>query len=75
MTAEEKLIQAIREALIEKHGEEFINLTEEEQNELIVGTMLDYVRALKADKWKKEPPLIGTAFILRLILLIFDTVD
>lgn len=50
MTAEEKLIQAIREALIEKHGEEFINLTEEEQNELIVGTMLDYVKALKAEK-------------------------
>lgn len=47
MTAEEKLIQAIREALIEKHGEEFINLSEEEQNELIVGTLLDYVKAEK----------------------------
>lgn len=50
MTTEEKLIQTIREALIEKHGKEFINLTEEEQNELIVGTMLDYVKTLKAKK-------------------------
>lgn len=50
MTAEEKLIQAIREALIEKHGEKFINLSEEDQNELIVGTMLDYVKALNAEK-------------------------
>lgn len=50
MTTEEKLIQTIREALIEKHGEEFINLTKEEQNELIVGTMLDYVKTLKAEK-------------------------
>lgn len=50
MTAEEKLIQAIREALIEKHGEEFINLTEEEQSELIVDTMSNYVKVLKAEK-------------------------
>lgn len=50
MTAKEKLIQSIREALIEKHGEEFTNLTEESQNELIVGTMLDYVKTLKAEK-------------------------
>jgi len=50
MTTEKKLIQSIREALIEKHGEEFINLIEEEQNELIVGTMMDYVKRLKAQK-------------------------
>lgn len=48
MSAEEKIILAIRDALIEKHGEEFLTLSEEEQNELIAGTMTDYIETLKA---------------------------
>ena len=35
MTAEEKIINLIRESLIEKHGEEFLELTEREQTLLI----------------------------------------
>lgn len=35
MTPEEKIIKAIREALIEEHGEEFLELSEREQNLLI----------------------------------------
>ena len=50
MTAEEKLINAIREALIEKHGEEFLFLSEEDQNELILATMREYIDKLKAEK-------------------------
>lgn len=35
MTPEEKIIQAIREGLIEKHGEEFLELSEKDQNIII----------------------------------------
>lgn len=50
MTPEEKLIQAIREVLIEKHGEEFLLLSEEDQNELILATMREYIDKLKTEK-------------------------
>ena len=35
MTPEEKILYLIREALIERHGEEFLELTEREQTLLI----------------------------------------
>ena len=35
MTPEEKILNLIREDLIEKHGEEFLELTEREQTLLI----------------------------------------
>lgn len=35
MTPEEKIITLIREALIEEHGEDFLDLTEREQTLLI----------------------------------------
>ena len=35
MTPEEKIINLIREALIEKHGEEFLELSEKEQTLII----------------------------------------
>lgn len=35
MTPEEKIINLIREALIEKHGEDFLDLTEKEQTLII----------------------------------------
>lgn len=35
MTAEERIIQDIRDILVEKHGEEFLELTEKEQTLLI----------------------------------------
>ena len=35
MTAEEKIINLIREALIEKHGEDFLELSENDQNLII----------------------------------------
>lgn len=35
MTPEEKIIQAIREGLIEKYSEEFLELSKEEQNNVI----------------------------------------
>lgn len=35
MTPEEKIINLIRESLIEKHGDEFLALTEREQTLLI----------------------------------------
>jgi hypothetical protein len=41
MTPEEKIIYHIREGLIEKHGEEFLLLSEEDQTELICGVLLE----------------------------------
>lgn len=43
MTAEEKMLQSIRNYLIEENGEEFLELTEEEQNNLILATVHSYI--------------------------------
>lgn len=50
MSTEEKLIQNIRECLIEKHGEEFLLLSEEDQNELICDSVRAYIDKLKSEK-------------------------
>jgi len=47
MTPEEKIIYYIRKALIEKHGEEFTELDEESQNELILLTFRDHIKAMR----------------------------
>lgn len=45
MTPEEKIIYYTREALIEKHGEEFLELSLEDQNKLILSSILDQLKA------------------------------
>lgn len=50
MTPEEKLIQNIRECLIEKYGDEFLLLSEKYQNELIYTSVRAYIDKLKAEK-------------------------
>ena len=47
MTAEEKIIKLIREELIEKHGEEFLELTEREQNLLICDEIQKYFKRFR----------------------------
>lgn len=47
MTTEEKIITLIREALIEKHGEEFTNLSKNDQNELVAAEILKYIESQK----------------------------
>ena len=44
MTPEEKIFYYTREALIEKHGEEFLELDEKSQNALIVDTAIKYLK-------------------------------
>lgn len=44
MTPEEKIFYYTREALIEKHGEEFLELDERSQNALIVDTAIKYLK-------------------------------
>jgi len=44
MTPEEKFFYYTREALIEKHGEEFLELDERSQNALIVDTAIKYLK-------------------------------
>lgn len=50
MTPAEKLINAIREGLIEKHGANFLKLSEDQQNEMIVASMTEYIDELKSEK-------------------------
>ena len=45
MTPEEKIVHYTRLALIEKHGEEFLELSLEDQNELILSSILDQLKA------------------------------
>ena len=45
MTPEEKIVHYTRLALIEKHGEEFLKLSVEDQNELILSSILDQLKA------------------------------
>lgn len=44
MTPQEKIIYYTREALIEKHGEEFLELSIEEQNELIYSSIIEQLK-------------------------------
>lgn len=46
-TAQEKFIYYIREYLIEKHGEEFLQLSKEEQDELIFVTFQEFIKSQK----------------------------
>ena len=50
MSPEEKLIQVIKDGLILKHGEEFLKLSDEDQAELIVQVMREYVDNIKSEK-------------------------
>ncbi len=43
MTPEEKILYYTREALIEKHGEAFLELDKESQNELVYATILEHL--------------------------------
>lgn len=43
MTPEEKILYYTREALIEKHGEEFLELDKDSQNELVYATILEHL--------------------------------
>lgn len=52
MTPEEKIIYYTREMLIEKHGEEFLELDEESQNELVYGTILEYLEREREAKYE-----------------------
>ena len=45
MTPEEKIVHYTRLALIEKHGEEFLELSLKDQNELILSSILDQLKA------------------------------
>lgn len=47
MSVEDKLIYHIRLALIEKHGEEYLQLSEKEQALLICDVFKQYVDSLK----------------------------
>ena len=44
MTPQEKIIYYTREALIEKHGEEFLELSLEDQNELIYSSIIEQLK-------------------------------
>ena len=44
MTPQEKIYYYTREALIEKHGEDFLELDEKEQDLLIVSTAIEYLK-------------------------------
>ena len=47
MTAEEKIINLIRESLIEKHGEEFLELSERDQTLIICDELQKHFERFK----------------------------
>lgn len=49
MTAEEKFIKTIRAYLIEENGEDFLQLSKEEQNNLILDTFQDFIKKMKTE--------------------------
>lgn len=49
MSPEEKFIDGIRNLLIEKYGEEFLTLSEEDQNELILKEIRKCIDLLKSE--------------------------
>ena len=52
MTPEEKIFYYTREALIEKHGEEFLELDEKSQNILVVETAIEYLKREREVKYE-----------------------
>lgn len=50
MTAEEKMLQSIRNYLIEENGEEFLKLSEEQQTELIIAILKEFIEKTKIEK-------------------------
>ena len=50
MTAEEKIINLIRESLIEKHGEDFLELTEKEQTLIICDEIEKHFKRFRNEK-------------------------
>ncbi len=50
MTAEEKMLKAIRDYLIEENGEEFLKLSEEQQNDLILAVIREFIEMTKSEK-------------------------
>lgn len=50
MTAEEKFIKCLRDSLIEKYGDEFTALSDEEQNELLLSTFQKLIKKAKSEK-------------------------
>lgn len=51
MTAEEKVLKAVRDYLIEENGEEFLELTEEKQNNLILATVHSYIETMSIQNY------------------------
>lgn len=49
MTPEEKIFYHIREALIEKHGSEFLELDKDSQNELVIATAIEYMEKARRE--------------------------
>ena len=52
MTPEEKIIYYTREALIEKHGNEFLELDKDSQNELVYATILEHLKREREAKYE-----------------------
>ena len=50
MTAEEKMLKSIRNYLIEENGEEFLKLSEEQQTELIIAVLREFIEKTKNEK-------------------------
>lgn len=50
MRAEEKMLQSIRNYLIEENGEEFLKLSEEQQTELIIAILKEFIEKTKKEK-------------------------
>ena len=50
MSAEEKLINAVREGLLDKHGEDFAMLPPEQQNEWIALMIQEYIEQMRKEK-------------------------
>lgn len=47
MTPQEKLLKVIKDGLISKHGNDFLKLSEKDQQNLTIQVMRDYVDNIK----------------------------
>ena len=50
MKAQEKVIHYIREGLLDKHGEYYAMLSEEQQNELILMVIQEHIEKMRKEK-------------------------
>ena len=50
MTAEEKMLKSIRDYLIGENGEKFLNLSEEQQHDLILAILKEFIEKTKNEK-------------------------